>query len=161
DQKCRGAVGGGVRRLDATTLIDGNIDNHSPLFHCGNHLTGYQLGSRSTRDQYRTDKQICLSNGLSNGHGIRSERSNPSEKDVVQVSEPGKIVVQNGDLRAHSQGDFGCIYTDDASTDHDHLGWRNAWHTAQQNATSALIFFQVLGTDLHGHSSCYLTHGSQ
>ena len=51
-------VSGGVRRLEATALIDGHIHHHRAAFHVGDHVAPHQLGRGRSRYQHRAHHQV-------------------------------------------------------------------------------------------------------
>jgi hypothetical protein len=45
-------VGGWLRGLDASSLVDGDVDNHRAQFHCAYHVMRDKLWSRCSRHQH-------------------------------------------------------------------------------------------------------------
>lgn len=64
-------------------------------------------------------------------------------------------------MRAHAEGNSGCVGAHHATSQDRDVGGGHAGHTTQQNAASAHGPLQILGAHLHGHAACDFAHGSE
>ncbi len=151
-------MSGGARGFEAAALIDRHIDNHGAALHDRDHIPPNEFGSRCAGDQHAADDEVRKPQRFRNGEPIRSERDHHAVEDVVEFAQAVEIAVDDGDVRAHAEGDSGCIGADHATSEDGYVSGRDAGHAAEQNAASAVGAFQILRTDLHGHASGDLAH---
>ena len=68
-------VSGGLRGLEAATLVDGDVDNHRAGPHASEHVAGHQVGCPSPLDEHGADHHVgVVHRGLELGfrgvHGL-------------------------------------------------------------------------------------------
>ena len=57
-------MGGRVAGLEASALVDGDVDEDRAALHCFEHLARNELGRCRARDQYRADNQLGFLDGV-------------------------------------------------------------------------------------------------
>ena len=73
----------------------------------------------------------------------------------------GRVSVEDGDSRAHPDGDLGCVLAHDATTDDHHIGAGYPGHTAHQHTGSAAGTFEADRRGLGGEAPCHGRHWRQ
>src|SRR5215510_15672004 len=80
-------------RLNATALIDGDVDNDRAVRNILQHISRNQLWCRSPRNQDGPNNQIRLRDGIVNHVSTRGERRDLRQKNIVKLAQPVQIVI--------------------------------------------------------------------
>ena len=144
-----GRLGG----LRAAALIDGDVDEDRAWAHLGDHCTGDELGRGRARDQDGADDQIGLGDVLFDRVDGGIDRVQRRAELHVEFVEAGQRAVEDGDVGFHAHGHARGIGAGHATADDDDLACGDTRHAAQQNAGTALRFFQAMRADLDGHAA--------
>ncbi len=161
DEINRIGVRGGVRGLEASALIDGDIHHHRAGLHGLQHFAPHQLGRRRSWNQHRADHQIGIADGIAHREDVGCERDHLAAINVVQRAQAIEIAIDDGDVRAQTDGHLGRLMAHHAAAqDHD-IGGRHAGNAAQQDAAAAVGPLQIHRAHLHGHASGHFAHGRE
>ncbi len=152
------AVGGGVGGLDAAALVDGYVDDDCAFLHFGDHRLGDDLGGGGAGDEDSTDDEVSFADGVLDVVAVGGDGVEAAVEDVVELAEAVEVEVDEGDLGAHAEGDFGGVGADDAAADDADVAGGDAGNSAEEDAAAAVFLFEVGCADLDGHSSGYFAH---
>ena len=130
-------VRGGARCLNASTLVDGHIDNDSALFHLGDHGAGNELGRGGSGDEYAADDEIGLPGGAGQVVAVGGKRVEAAGEDIVELAKAIQVHINESDLSAEAECYFGCVGADDAASDDADMGGGNAGDSAEKDAAAA------------------------
>src|SRR5215212_9401088 len=154
-------MSGRVRSLDATALIDGNVDNDSTVGNFLQHRLGDELRRCSARHQHSPDDQICFRDCVLNHVSAGRECGNLRQEDIVEFAQPVQIVVDDSDVSAHANGDLRCVCAYDASADNHYARGGHTRNATQQNSASTAHLLEVVRSNLNRHASRDFRHRSQ
>ena len=154
-------MGGGVGGFEAAALIDGDIHHDGAALHAGDHVAAHEFGGGGARNEHAADDQVGVLQGFRDGPGVGGEGDDEAVEDVVEFAQAVETAVDDGDVRAHADRDFGGIGADDAAAEDGHVRRRDAGDAAEQNAAAAVGTLQILRADLHGHASGDFAHGGE
>ena len=93
---------GGVRGLEASALIDGDVHHHGARLHGFQHLAPHQLGRRRARNQHRAYHQIGMAYRIADSEYVGCQRHHLAAVDVVQRAQAIETAIDDGDGRAQS-----------------------------------------------------------
>jgi len=109
-----------------------------------------QPGCLGIRDQYCPDDEVCQAKFRADRMVIAIEHIHIRRHDVVEISQPVHIDVEDRDVRLETGGDFGRIGADNSATqDRDER---------QRKAASHLQAFQMFRPFLDAHPPGNLAH---
>ena len=126
DDVSRIAVRGRFAGLDASALIDRDIDNNTPRFHELEIFTANQIRSFGTRDQNRADDQICKFELFSDVVAIGVDDIDVRWHDVIEVAHTVQVDIEDVDVGAETSGDASCVGTDDSTSQDRNV---RRWHS--------------------------------
>ena len=109
DEINRIGVGGGVRGLEASALIDGDVHHHRAWLHGLQHFAPHQSGSRRAGNQYRANHEIGIADSVAHGEDVGCQRDHLAAINVVQRAQPVEIAIDDDHVRAHTDGHLGRI----------------------------------------------------
>ena len=155
------AMRGGVRRLEAASLVDGDIDEHGAFLHQREHVLGDELGRSIAGNEHRTDDDIgggqFLADVMLGGiEGVHIGRHLGSE-----LFQTGQRHIGDGDIGSHAGSDTRCRLTHGAASQYEHAGRLHAGHASHEFSLSTLCLLQVVGSVLGSHPAGHLTHGNE
>src|SRR6202051_4900623 len=110
-------VRGGPRCFNASTLVDGHIDDNRALLHVRHHGAGDDFWRGSAGNQHAADDEVGLSGGVGNVVAVGCKREDAAVEDVVDFAKAVEVQVDQRDLGTETQGDLGSIRTDYAAAD--------------------------------------------
>ncbi len=125
------------------------------------HRLGDDLGSGGAGDQDSADDEVGLADGVLDVVAVGGDGVDASAEDVVEFAEAVEVEVDEGDLRAHAEGDLGGVGADDAAADDADVAGRNAGDAAEQDAAAAVLLLEVGCADLDAHAAGDFAHGGQ
>ena len=147
--------------LEAAALVDGDVHQHRAGPHPAHHLSRDQLGRGRARHQHGADHQVGGQHGLLDRRGGGEQCGRSGAELQIEFLQPRQRFVDDGDTRLQPHRHARGVGAGHATAQHDHLGRRHARDAAQQNAGAALLTFQAMGADLHGHAAGDLAHWRQ
>ena len=151
----------GVDRLDATTLIDGHIDDHRTWLHGFQIFPPNETWSNGTRNEDRSYHQIGGGDLLQDVMTIGVDECDVGGHHVRQVTQTLQTEIEDGDLGTEARRHFCRIDPDDAAAQDHYLSWSDSGNTAEEHPTTAVDLLEVLGALLHCHPAGYLRHRRQ
>src|SRR5690625_4351105 len=77
---------------------------------------------------------------------------------ILKVPKTVNAQIDNGNMRSHTQSDFGSLSPNGATTNNYDVGRGNAGYTSEQNSSTPSGPFQMLSSNLNNHASCDFTH---
>ena len=89
---------------------------------------------------------------------IRGQGIETAAEDVVEFAQAVHAHVDEGDLGAKAQSDFGRVGADHASADDGDIRWRYAGYAAKQNSTAAALFLKICRAHLDAHATGDFAH---
>ncbi len=150
------AVGGRARGFNAAALVNGDVDDDGTFLHGGDHVAGDDFGRCRAGNENAADDEVGLADCAGYVVGVGGEGVEATAEDIVELAEAVEAEVDEGDLGAHAESDFGGVGADDAATDDADVGWRDAGNSTEQETAAAAFLFEVGCADLHGHAPGYL-----
>ena len=151
-------MGGRLRGFETATLVDGDIAQYRAGPHGAEHVAGHQFGRFGSGDQHRADHQIGLGNAFGEIGLVRETRLGAGLEMGADRFEYLRIAIEN----SHVSAETGChlcgVEADHAAADDRHLARRDAGDAAEQNATTAMGFFERGGAGLDRHAPGDLAH---
>src|SRR6185312_1560271 len=118
----RVGVGGRVRVLEATALVDGYVHQDRAWLHPRHELVGHQRGGLGPGDQHGPDDQVGAEHRALDLEGVAGEGLYLAAVDLVDGAEPVDVEVEQEDLGLHAGCDGGGVQPGDAGADHHDLG---------------------------------------
>ncbi|EXX86245.1 hypothetical protein BG52_05940 [Paenibacillus darwinianus] len=129
---CRIVMGSDpVNGLDRASLVDRNVHDDRARAHRLHHLFGNQAGSAGAGNEDGPYDQIRLTHRVGDVVGTGHKRPQTPLEQIVQLTKPVRIDVDDGHFRSQSEGEPGCIRADDASADNRYLSRRYSGDAAQ------------------------------
>ena len=151
----------GMRCLDAAALIDRHVHDHRALLHLVHHRLGDDLRRSRARNQHAADHQVGLATRPLDVVAVRSHRKDAPAEDVIQLTQPVQIQIDQRHLRTHTERNLRRIRAHDPAADDAHIRRRNARNAAQQNAAPAMLLLKISRAHLHAHAPGDFAHRSQ
>jgi hypothetical protein len=102
-------VGGGPRRLEAASLVDGHVHDDGALLHDGEHLPRDELGSPGAWDQDATDDEVRRLARLTDVVLVAVERVHVWREHVVKLAKARKADVHDCHLRPEAGSYLCCV----------------------------------------------------
>ncbi len=103
-----------------------------------------------------------MAQGFGDGPGIGGEGDGGAAgEDVVELAQAVEIAIDDADVGAHAERDFGGVGADYASAEDDDVGGGDAGDAAEEQAAAAVRPFEILGADLDGHAPGDFAHGRE
>ncbi|CAM5348720.1 hypothetical protein SAURM35S_00072 [Streptomyces aurantiogriseus] len=158
DLEGRLGVGGGAGVLEAAALIDRDVDKDTSRLHPGDQLVGDQLRGLGARDENGADDEVGLEAGLLQLEGVGDDRLDLRTEDLVGFLELVDVLVEQGHVEAHADGDLRGVPAGDATADDHGPAGQHAGDAAGQHTAAAVGAHQVVGADLGGEPARDLGH---
>ncbi len=148
-------------RLDATTLVHCNVDDHCTVGNLLQHASGDEFWRGGTGYKNGANNQIGLRDRIVDHVSAGSECWDLRKENIVEFAQSIEIVIDDRDVRTHSDRDLRgvCAYHT-ATNDHDSC-CRHTRNTTQQDSTSTTHFLEIVRTDLDRHASRNFRHRRQ
>ncbi len=153
----RSSVGG----LKTSSLIDGHVHNDGAFLHAGDHVAPHHARGRGAGNEHRTHHQIGLPHGIAHCMDVGRHGQHLAIVNIVQLAKPVEILVDDGYMGTHANGNLSGIVSHHSAANNDHVRRRYTGHAAQQNAAPAIGTLQVLRSYLHGHAPGNFAHRSE
>ncbi|MGC4068276.1 MAG: hypothetical protein QM784_27230 [Polyangiaceae bacterium] len=115
----------------------------------------------SATDEDRPNHEIGLGELVQNGVTIAEEGSDVLGQNVVEVTQPIEVRIENADGCTEARSDARGLSSHDASAQYRNVRGFDAGHAAEQDPPTFLRSLEVLRTLLNAHSPGDLTHGSE
>ena len=147
-----------VRRLDASALIDGDVDDDGTRLHLREHLAADEFGGARAGDENRADDHVGMGDGLLDLEARRHEQADAARQDLVQVTHPVDRALEHRDAGAEAEGDDRSVVADDPASEHDDVSGLHARSPCEQNAASAEWFLEEMRRSLRSQSAGDLAH---
>ena len=150
-------VSGGSAGLGAAALVDGDVHEHAAGLHLLEHVTSDEFGCGGSGDEDGADDEIHPGQllgdvGLGGVEGVGALHGDIEEAHSLEVH------FENGDIGTDSGGDPGCVDAGAATSD-DHDATRgDTGDSAEECATAAAMFGEMVGTDDGGHTTGDFAH---
>ena len=157
----RVAVCGGVRRLEATALVDGYVDEHRAGLHQAEHVAGDEVWRLVAGDEDGADNQVYGGQFLADVVFRGVKGLHVLGQHFTEVAQAGQVDVRNHYLGTHAGSHLCGVASHDASAQYQYAGWTYARHASQQFALATLRLLKETGTFLYGHTAGHFTHGDE
>ncbi len=95
--------------LEATALVDRDVDEHRTRTHRGDQVVGDELGSLGAGHQDRADHQVGLADGLLDRERARRDRRDHAGEPGVDLAQLGDVEVEDLHVGAHAARDLGSV----------------------------------------------------
>ena len=106
-----------VCRFKNTSLVNGNVNNHWTRRHRFNHFLRNKLWSLCSRNKNGPAYQIRFFHRFSNIIWVRHQGRNISSENIIKLTEPFWIHINNGYFRTQTDSQLGCIGSNHSSPD--------------------------------------------
>src|SRR3989337_2646274 len=126
------AVSGGFAGLNASSLVDGYVDNYCASLHGLYHILRYHIRRSCPFDKHSPNQQVSIFNFFPYIVGIRHECYDIFWHDVIQIPESLDIDIENSNSCPKPSGHFGGIGAYNTATDDDHFCRSYSWYSAQK-----------------------------
>ena len=118
-------------RLEATALVDRDVDQHRPGAHLGDELVGDQVRGPGADDEDRADDDVrleadLLDRVLGGGDGLEL-----AAEVVVDLAQLVEVAIEDEHLGVHADGDGGGGEAGHPGAEDDHAGAADAGHAAR------------------------------
>ena len=91
---------GGMRCLEAATLVDGDVHHYRTFLHGLQHFAPHQLWRGSAGNQHRSNYQVGMAQRFANGPRTGCESDDLTAVDIVKISQAIQIDIDYGDVGA-------------------------------------------------------------
>src|SRR6058998_3369588 len=145
----------------SSDLVHRDIDGDSAGLHRGNHAAGHKLRRLSTEDEHGPYQKVRLRDGILDVKGIRHQGLDLGEEDIVQITQPVGIEIEDGYARSESDRHLRRIGPHGAATDDHDVGGRDAGHASEELTQASVGPLKIVRADLDRHSARHLTHWRQ
>ena len=149
---------GRVCRLDASSLIDRNIDDNGSLLHQRKHLPGDHLGCFRARHENAPHDDIRLGDQSFDVMTIGHYDFDLAPEYIIQVAEPVDIDIEDIDVRARTHCHLCRIGAHHTSTEDNHRARVDAGDTTEQHPFATMLFLQGVLAYLDRHAPRHLAH---
>ena len=158
-----GWIGVGCRLtgLNATALVDCDVDNDGTGRHAAYHVPGDDLRGLGPGNQDTADHEVGFSYGSGGGVYSSGNGDQIAAQYLLHLTQPPYVGVDKNYLCSEAQGYEGGVGADHAGAYDGDGTRRDARHTGEQLPYAAVLFFQEMGTNLHRNPSCNLAHGGE
>src|SRR5262245_725605 len=155
------AVRGRMRGLEAATLIDRDVHQHSIALHQLELVATDDERRLRSVDQDRPDHQVGARQHLLDRKGRREDgRRTPAEGDV-ELAQLVDRDVEDEDVGLHPDCDERRVHPDGPSADDHHVRRRHARDSAEQDATAAKRLLEEERSGLRSDLARDLAHGCE
>ena len=158
DLEHRVVVGRRVRRLEASALVDRDIDEHRAGLHQAEHLARHEPWRERPGYEHGSDHHVGVDEDLLDLEAIRHRERDPPVEGDLEIAHPLDRLVEHPHVRLHAERDDRRVEADDASTEDDHLGRRHARDAAEQDAPAAVRLLERPGAHLRREPARDLAH---
>ena len=148
-------------RLQAPALIDRHVDDDGPVRHPLQVFASNEMRCPRAGNQHRPNHEVRPLNRVQDVVPIAEERRHVLGHDVVEITKPIEVHIEEEDVGSKAGGDAGRVRTDHASTEHHDRCGSDARHAGQQNAAAIEGPFQVLRPFLNAHAPGHFAHGRE
>ncbi|GAA3497033.1 hypothetical protein GCM10019016_041340 [Streptomyces prasinosporus] len=116
------------------------------------------FGALAPGHQHGADHEVGLQAGLLQLEGVGDDGLDARAEDLVGLLELVDVLVEQGHVEAHADGDLRGVPAGDAGADDDRAAGQHAGDAAGQHAAAAVGAHQVVGADLGGEPARDLGH---
>ena len=148
-------------RLDASTLVDGNVDDHGAGFMLRTICSLTITGARPPAHQHRADHEIGIGDAALDRSAVGGQRHDPPFVDLVDPAQAVEVLVDEHDLGLHASGDPGRVPPDVSGAQHHDFGRSHAGRASHQHSAATVVPFEEVGALLRRQPAGHLAHRGQ
>jgi hypothetical protein len=161
DDVGRVGVRGRLAGLDATALVDGDVDDHRAFLHRLQVFAADQPRRARALDQHGADHQVGVHDLLADRDRRAVQQGHVRRHHVAEVAQAVEVDVEQAHVGAEARRHLRRVGADHATAE-DHHGRRfDARHTAEQDAAPAIVLLEADRADLHRHAAGDFAHRRQ
>src|ERR1700722_19311704 len=149
-----------LRGLETASPVDTNVNNYTPRPHITDHLISDDDGRPAALRRKRADSYLAGLDLLGQNARLDHRGPHPLADIVLQSLQTVNTVVEDLDGSTQRQRRTGGELADDARTQYDDFGRRDAGDTTQQDTLPMVGRAQVLTRDQHHGTAGYLAHAA-
>ena len=138
---------------EAAPLVDCHVDNHRAVFHQLQVIHLDEPRRLGPRHKHRANHQVGQPQLFADHVAIAEEDVDVRRRDVVEVPQPRHIDVEQRNVGPEAGRNFRRVRSDDACPEDQHIGWRHAGDSGEQNAAAELRAFEILRPLLDAHAA--------
>ncbi|OPY58587.1 MAG: hypothetical protein A4E57_04833 [Syntrophorhabdaceae bacterium PtaU1.Bin034] len=137
------------RRLDASALVDGNINDYRPFLHNGKHVPGDELRRPCTCHKNTAYYQIRVGKEAQDILPIGHDRLHLPSEYIIEMAQPVQVNVQDEDDGACPHRHLGGVCSHYTSTQNNDNSRIHAGYAAQKHASACPLFVERVFADLN------------